>query len=204
MTVCSSNAPADLGYHTALHTPGPTSSDALLQDDGDGAPWHGRTSPSPSSDRLVDSAPQSRSSWPLGVKTGLYLVAAVLILNAAITLWASINFPVEDGLGTLYRGTCGQVEQTGFGVHILVNIVATLLLGASNYTMQCLTSPTRTEIDAHHRKKLWLEVGHLSVRNLRATDKRRLLLWILLGASSFPLHLLFAPTPFLHSTACTD
>jgi hypothetical protein len=65
-----------------------------------------------------------------------------------------------------------------------------LLLGISNYAMQCLTSPTRKEVDAQHARRNWLEVGVLSIRNLRLIDRGRVWLWFFLGLSSFPIHLM--------------
>ena len=179
----------------------PSSSDALLiREDASGYPWFRPSrSDSHSSGSLhgfhlegPDQAP-----WPVGVKSGLFLVAFILLLNAIVTLWASLTFPVDGGLGTLYRGACWQVEKTGFSLHVLINIIGTLLLGASNYCMQCLTSPTRKEVDARHRVKDWLEVGILSVRNLRAIDRRRIWLWFFLGLSSFPIHLVYVSPRFI-------
>ena len=56
--------------------------------------------------------------------------------------------------------------------------------------MQCLTAPTRTDIDEAHAKGRRLDIGILSVRNLGSIGVKRVLLWSLLGLSSVPLHLL--------------
>jgi hypothetical protein len=125
----------------------------------------------------------------------MFVVAGVLLLNAAVTLWATVAFSVEGGLGTLHRGECPTIERIGFGLHIVINVIGTLLLGTSNYTMQCLTSPTRQEVDVQHARRNWLEVGVLSMRNLRAIDKSRVWLWFFLGFSSFPIHLMCVAPP---------
>lgn len=162
----------------------------LIRDDPGPYPWFAPNQSPASSDAALGDG-RGENSWPLGVRTGLLLVALILVINATVTLWASIAFPISSGIGVIYEGTCAQVQRTGFGLHLLINVIGTLLLGASNFCMQCLTSPTRREIDRHHRIKSWLEVGILSVRNLRAIDRSRLWLWFFLAASSFPIHLMW-------------
>jgi hypothetical protein len=73
-------------------------------------------------------------------------------------------------------------------LHLLINLLSSLLLGASNYCMQRLVAPTRKEIDAVHAKRDWLDIGMPSVRNLPSINKGRTLLWVFLGLSSIPLH----------------
>ena len=126
----------------------------------------------------------------MGVQTALFVVAIVLMANAAITMWTSITLTVSDGIGTLHVGPCAEVKKTGLGLHILINFLGTLLLGASNLCMQCLSSPTRSEVDAQHAQKEWLVIGILSLRNLRKINRRRVWLWFFLGMTSFPIHLM--------------
>ena len=68
--------------------------------------------------------------------------------------------------------------------------------------MQCLSSPTRSEIDKAHSQGIWLDIGVPSVRNLRRLSKTRIVLWWLLAISSIPLHLLYNSAVF--STLCTQ
>ena len=68
--------------------------------------------------------------------------------------------------------------------------------------MQCLSSPTRSEIDKAHSQGIWLDIGVPSVRNLRRLSKPRVILWWLLATSSIPLHLLYNSAVF--STLCTQ
>ncbi|MCJ1458534.1 hypothetical protein MMC28_008907, partial [Mycoblastus sanguinarius] len=72
----------------------------------------------------------------------------------------------------------------------------TLLVGASNYSMQCLSSPTRGEINKAHNQKIWLDIGVPSFRNLRRLSFYRITLWWLLAVSSIPLHLLYNSAVF--------
>ena len=62
--------------------------------------------------------------------------------------------------------------------------------------MQCLSSPTRNEIDKAHSQGIWLDIGVPSVRNLRKLSTTRIILWWLLAISSIPLHLLYNSAVF--------
>ncbi|MCJ1431301.1 hypothetical protein MMC27_000652 [Xylographa pallens] len=86
---------------------------------------------------------------------------------------------------------CSDSSQINTGLHLAINILSTLLLGAGNYTMQCLSAPTRAEVDQAHRQGLWLDIGVPSVRNIFRIGKGRVILWVLLGLTSLPLHLLY-------------
>ena len=128
--------------------------------------------------------------WEATVRIWIWGAGTVLVFNLILTIWASTNFKVINGLGTLYRGDCQTVSRLDTGLHVLINIFSSLILGASNYTMQVLCSPTRRDIDTAHRKGTWLDIGVPSVRNLWRVQKGRALLWWLLGLSSIPMHFL--------------
>ena len=115
--------------------------------------------------------------------------AVVLLINLTATIWGIRKFGVLDGLGTLQVGDCNSTSSLGFWLHLIINGLSTLLLGASNYSMQCLSSPTRSEIDRAHRKCIWLDIGTPSVKNLRRISWSRIVLWWALAISSIPLHL---------------
>lgn len=57
--------------------------------------------------------------------------------------------------------------------------------------MQVLVCPTRTEVDKAHANASWLDIGIPSLRNLRAISRVRIVMWGIIGLSSFPLHLLY-------------
>ena len=83
-----------------------------------------------------------------------------------------------------------------FWLHMVINILSTSLLGASNYSMQCLSAPTRRDIDKAHSKRTWLDIGIPSYRNLAGISRLRLGLWCLLALSSIPLHLFYNSAVF--------
>ena len=76
-------------------------------------------------------------------------------------------------------------------LHLGVNVLSTILLAGSNYTMQVASSPTRQELNVAHKKDVWLDIGVPSLRNLRYINVKKVVVWALLGLSSMPLHLLY-------------
>ena len=128
--------------------------------------------------------------WCAGV------AAIVLVINLIFTIWAVAKSGVQDGLGTLQDGSCKRTMSLTNWIHIAINVLSTLLLGASNYSMQCLSAPTRGEVDKAHSQGIWLDIGVPSVRNLRRLSTPRIVLWWLLATSSIPLHLLYNSAVF--------
>ncbi|KAL2783693.1 hypothetical protein BJX66DRAFT_116816 [Aspergillus keveii] len=143
--------------------------------------------------------------WLSGWKFSLFLasVACIIVLafNLGFLLWAVARDNVGDGQGVLYQGNCGYVRRMSTGLHLLINILSTVLLGASNYGMQCLCASTRNEIDKVHREGNWLDIGVPSLRNLVHVSGKRLFLWICLSVSSLPLHLVYNTTIFSTTSA---
>lgn len=133
---------------------------------------------------------KSYTGWRAGAVTCTFTAAVVLIVNTVLTIWATYTFHMQDGIGTLLEGSCSTVRTWGLWLHLTINALSTLLLGASNYCMQYLTSPTREEIDKAHARRVWLDIGVQSVRNPRYISSIRMILWCLLGLSSVPLHLM--------------
>ena len=119
------------------------------------------------------------------------LSGTVFLINSILTLWASKSFGVNAGAGTIQHGDCHQTKNLSLWLHLAINVLSTALLSASNYTMQCLSSPTRQDIDKAHAQNNWLDIGVPSVRNLRRITWKRIILWWLLAITSLPLHLLY-------------
>lgn len=137
------------------------------------------------------------NGYHFGVLCCAWISGVVLILNVSMTAWAaSSNISMDAGIGTLQHGSCKRISNIGSWVHLVINALSTLLLGASNYTMQCLGSPSRTEIDEAHKKGSWLDVGVPSMGNLWKTATYRKILWWGLAVSTIPLHLLWNSAVF--------
>ena len=127
----------------------------------------------------------------MGVTFCALTAATVLIVNVMLTIIASIKYGLHAGFGTLLDGSCRTTRNLNLWLHLATNVLSTLLLGASNYCMQCLASPTREEIDKAHDQQVWLDIGIPSVRNLLRIAPSRRVLWCLFAASTIPLHLLW-------------
>ncbi|KAK4234231.1 hypothetical protein C8A03DRAFT_38010 [Achaetomium macrosporum] len=120
---------------------------------------------------------------------------ASFIANLSFTLWATTRpgSNIEGGVGVLAQETsCSTAKNINTGIHVLINVLSTILLAGSNYCMQCLSAPTREQIDEAHRQSRWVDVGVQSIRNLLyITSPGNKLLWVLLSLSSLPLHLFY-------------
>ena len=130
--------------------------------------------------------------WQQGYQFGVVCCASitgiVFLINLISILITTQKINISHGLGTLLRGDCIRTKNSSQWLHLLINLLGTLLLGASNYCMQCLSSPTCKDIDKAHRENMWLDIGVPSLRNLRRIPWNRTLLWGILGISSLPLH----------------
>ena len=128
-----------------------------------------------------------RSNVILSILTG----TSILILNICVTVWASTKSPSDKGVTTVHEGLCSGIKTAITRIHLAVNILSTLLLAASNACMQILCAPTREEVDAAHARHKWLRIGVPSLKNLFYIDRKKSAIWVLLGLSSVPLHLLW-------------
>ena len=129
--------------------------------------------------------------YHFGVLLCAYTAVTVTVINLAFLIWAISKSGLREDLGTLQDGNCGRIQKSSLWIHLAINVLSTILLSASNYTMQCLSSPTRNEIDKAHGHGIWLDVGVPSFRNLRKISRYRVTLWWILALSSIPLHLLY-------------
>ncbi|KAF2023167.1 hypothetical protein EK21DRAFT_119025 [Setomelanomma holmii] len=124
----------------------------------------------------------------------------VLLFNLAIFIWATAHrgFP-STGRQWLYQGNCETAAHINSGLHLLINVLGTVLVGASGYCMQYLSAPTRGEVSRAHASGKWLDIGVLSFRNLLTIEKKRVLLWSVLAVTSLPLHLFYNSMIFFTS-----
>lgn len=143
------------------------------------------------------------SGWHLGTILSFSCTIIVFVLNLTLTVWVSTKskYKVQNGLGTLFQGSCARTRQLNVWIHLLVNILGTLLLSGSNYCMQVLISPTRQEVDCAHEKRIWIHIGIPSLRNLRHIATERTAMWTMLLLSSMPLHLFYNSVVFTNLQA---
>lgn len=146
--------------------------------------------------KTVKSLRQRLHGWRFGVLLASAMATFVLVVNCLVAIIVHSKYGTDDGLSTAFEGDCRTANQWSLALHIAINILSSLLLSASNYTMQVLNAPTRAECDIAHAQGDWLDIGITSLRNIaRVTWPRRVLL-LLLGFSSVPIHLLYNSAAF--------
>lgn len=131
---------------------------------------------------------RSNNGWRGGIRYCIAATLSVLIANVAFAAWTSTRRDPDRG-SILYRGSCTKASKYDTVAHAVINILSTLLVGAGNYCMHILVSPTRHDIDICHAKKVTLDVGLNSISNLFKIGWKRRAAWLVLALTSIPLHL---------------
>lgn len=119
---------------------------------------------------------------------------SILTLNVALAGWLATRADSLGDLIVLSRCSCHTSKAVIQAMHLLINLLASLLLAASNYCLQILNSPLREELDAAHESKKSMCVGIPNIRNLWQISWTRRVLWPVLALSSSPVHLLWNST----------
>ncbi|KAL4883546.1 hypothetical protein BJY04DRAFT_226567 [Aspergillus karnatakaensis] len=145
----------------------------------------------------TDSAFTHSRDWIKGVVICSWVIGSVLTLNIILTIIAagiaySRNGETDFAFASLYMGKCSVAKNWSTGLHLIINILSTAMLGASNYCMQCLASPSRAQVDEAHEKRVWVKIGIPNIWNLLRWQrgKRQVLGWILI-ITSLPIHLIY-------------
>lgn len=133
----------------------------------------------------------SNAGWRTEMIRVAVFSTSLWLLNIIVYIVLFAKYGADRGSGLLLETSCSSVQHANTAIHAALNIVTSLMLGASSFAMQSLCSPTREEVDAAHAKKRSVGIGGLSVRNFRFIKKSRCILWILLWITSIPLHLLY-------------
>ncbi|CAG9971465.1 unnamed protein product [Clonostachys byssicola] len=153
------------------------------------------------------SGQQPGPGWQTGWRGGLSIAAGLtlLILISNITILGVFSSPAyrrdySSTTAPIRTGECDDIKKLNIGIHLLINIASTILLGASNYCMQTISAPTRHDIDRVHASGKWLRIGVPSLRNLRFIGKKRVFIWLCLAATSLPLHLVYNSVFFVSTS----
>lgn len=142
------------------------------------------------------SIPQ-KPHWINGVLLCAKATTALLLLNIIFIAVAAglSNGNAENSafssFQVMYKGSCVLSKRWNIALHLIINVLSTGILGASNYCMQSLVAPSREEVDKHHARGRWLDIGCSSVRNLFVIGRSRLALWLVLLVTATPFHLLY-------------
>jgi hypothetical protein len=121
----------------------------------------------------------------------LVLTLTILAINIFVTIWGIRTYGTSNGISLIMQGSCSAIQNYNSVLHLAINILSTAILGASNYCMQILVAPRRSEVDRAHLKRKWIDIGIPSVRNLAMISPLRVIVWVVLCLSSGTLHLLY-------------
>jgi hypothetical protein len=146
--------------------------------------------------KAIRNLRQRLLGWRFGVLLSSVLASFVLVTNCVAAIVIQSTCVTRDGVSTAFEGDCDVANRWSLGLHIVINILSSLLLSASNYTMQVLNAPTRSECDEAHVRGDWLDIGITSLRNIARITRLRRVLWLLLGFSSIPIHLFYNSVAF--------
>jgi hypothetical protein len=106
----------------------------------------------------------------------ILLTTGVLFLNLILVIVSATTWNAKDGIAAAFTGNCTTAARWTTGIHLIINLLGSVLLGASNYCMQRLVAPSRRELDAAHARKKLMDIGAPSVRNLFLIGKGRVAL----------------------------
>ncbi|RSL94620.1 hypothetical protein CEP52_012516 [Fusarium oligoseptatum] len=118
-----------------------------------------------STDTSEEPMPSSRkrkfqSGWRFGLFAGAASCTVVFIVNLFALVWAvTRNEKNWVGQPILQEGPCSDMRFLNAGLHLIINALSSVLLAASNYGMQCISAPTRADVDKAHFKGGWLDIG---------------------------------------------
>ncbi|KAF2867468.1 hypothetical protein BDV95DRAFT_671224 [Massariosphaeria phaeospora] len=112
---------------------------------------------SATSSALAPHPSPTRVNWKSGSLACATAALSVFLLNLTIIIWGEKRngFPSlskADEKRVLYDGDCTTTKRLNIAAHLLINVFSTVLLGASNYCMQCMSAPTRAEVDRAHKR----------------------------------------------------
>ena len=85
------------------------------------------------------------SGWRMGAYSAACLAMVSLVINMAAAIWLRRHPNATSGLVQVFTGDYDEVSKMDMWIHLLINAISTLLLGGSDYCMQCLCAPTRAD-----------------------------------------------------------
>lgn len=121
---------------------------------------------------------RKQEKWRRSVLACACATTVVFFVNFILTLFLAAHPQREESPGryTIYTGKCETVNRWNTVLHLIINAFSTILLSSSNYCMQCLSAPTRKEIDIAHQRNKWLDIEILSFRNQKYIERKRVFL----------------------------
>lgn len=133
-----------------------------------------------------------KKQWATGIRLSAYANAAVLLINIVLTIvGASYGNQFSSVLVSMYQGNCAHTKRVASGLHIMINILGTILVATSSYCCQLLMAPARQDIDNAHAHRVWLPVGTFNIKMLTLLPRHRKLMWYLMFGTSIAIQLMY-------------
>jgi hypothetical protein len=123
------------------------------------------------------------------VNTIFMAILFCAILTAFLFTGKATQSPVRQHF--FYTADCSTTNALNLVVHLLLNILSTMILSSSNFFMQILNAPSRAEVDKIHAKGKSVEIGVPSLRNAFLLRRFKAFSWFVLAVTSLPVHLFF-------------
>lgn len=146
--------------------------------------------------RLLGKPSLPEPGWRRAAALNTITMTSFAILLLGILSSSVVRSGGLSKVWIFFEGNCDRSSTINLFLHLVLNIVSTLIIASSNFFMQVLNAPTRMEIDHAHSKGRWLEIGVPSIGNIFHVSGYKTLAWVLFTLSSVPIHLLFNSAVF--------
>lgn len=83
----------------------------------------------------------------------------IFLINLSCTVVFKSKWGANSDVNTLYQGDCSKTETISTDLHVVINLLSAVLLGASDLCIQLLAAPTPSEIERAHKKYLGAELS---------------------------------------------
>ncbi|RDW59555.1 hypothetical protein BP6252_12642 [Coleophoma cylindrospora] len=131
------------------------------------------------------------------LRMSFFIVLAVFVINLTLTILVYVSkLPNLGPLRTVRQGSCSMIYKLDTTLHLAINVLSTLMLGASSLCLQLASAPTRQQVDEAHKNGCWADIGVPSLRNLKIISWQATLIWIVLVITSTPIHFLYNSVVF--------
>ncbi|KAJ6441118.1 hypothetical protein O9K51_06913 [Purpureocillium lavendulum] len=135
-------------------------------------------------------------NWKRTAAANTTTITVLWAFLLGVLIYGCVRTGSVESAFIIYHGPCSRSRTYNLLLHLLLNIISTLVLSSSSFFMQILSAPTRLELDRAHGRSSWVHIGVPSLRNFMYQRPLKLACWVLLACSSVPLHLFFNSISF--------
>ncbi len=115
--------------------------------------------------------------WRTGIFLSSIIIGVCLLAESVLLIWGLATGGPSGGQGIIYEGDCRAAKDFTNVLAVLLNILGSVLIGTSNYTMQCLSAPSRKEVARAHANGRTLQIGSSSPSDILYMSSWKVSLW---------------------------